>query len=147
VPFVLFYRLESDGTSAQLSAATGLAAGATAIPDCLDVQATRPWPLAAVIRSGQPRQVDDVERMLGSLPCGPYPDPPHTAFVVPLRLPGTGRPCALMIAGVSARLPLTEMYRGFYDFLASSITAAITVATRPTAFPLGYPCSHRVSER
>jgi hypothetical protein len=75
VPFVLFYRLESDGTSAQLSAATGLAAGTTASPDCLDVQATHPWPLAAVIQSGQPRQVDDVERMLGSLPCGPYPDP------------------------------------------------------------------------
>ena len=58
---------------------------------------------------------------------GPYPELPSGAICCPSRRParraagGRGR-------GVSARLPLDDAYRGFYDLLAAAVTAAVAGA-------------------
>ena len=47
---------------------------------------------------------------------------------MPINLPGSDLPVAVMIAGASPRLPLDDVYRGFYDLLAAAIAAALASA-------------------
>jgi PAS domain S-box-containing protein len=50
---------------------------------------------------------------------------PHTAFLIPLTAPGGGLPKAVLVAGVSARLPVNEAYQTFLVQVGSTVTAAI----------------------
>jgi signal transduction histidine kinase/DNA-binding response OmpR family regulator len=124
IPFALFYALGPDGTRAELAACSGLIAGNAAAPAAIDWDTRTPWPLADVVQSGQSRQIDGLARQLGSLACGPYPNPPDTALMLPILPGGSTRPLAVMIVGISSRLALDESYRGFVDLLASAVTGA-----------------------
>ncbi len=79
-----------------------------------------------------PRQVDGLAASLACLgegmTVGPYPELPSTALVVPILQPGTDKPTAVMVAGVSARLPMNEPYRDFYKLLATAVGAALANA-------------------
>ncbi|MGH8502520.1 MAG: sensor histidine kinase [Gammaproteobacteria bacterium] len=126
LPFTLFYLLDEDNEQARLIAHTGLAPGTAASPSVLDWNAprARTWPLPEVVRSGKTQRVDDLEARFGRLACGPYPESPRVALALPIVLPGYKRPAAILLAGVSARLPLDEAYSAFYDLLAASVTSA-----------------------
>jgi PAS domain S-box-containing protein len=130
LPFVLLYAIDPDGQQARLVATTGLPAGTPGSPETIDLTASESsvstWPLAEAVRSKATAQVDDVARRLGPgpSPCGPYPEPPRTALVIPITPPGVDRPAVVIVAGVSLRLPLNEAYRSFYDLLASGVTTA-----------------------
>jgi PAS domain S-box-containing protein len=129
IPFVLFYALDDDGTRARLAAHAGIAPGTHASPDVIDLNAAAaPWSFDDALRLGEGRQVDGLEPRFGKIACGPYPEMPKTAFVLPIFPPGSERPLALLVAGVSARLPLDETYRGFVDLLAATVTAAVANA-------------------
>ena len=131
VPFLLLYRLEqADGSSPcyRLAASTGLAAGAAASPDALEADATAPWPLADIIRSRAPALVRGLAGLLGSTPCGPYEEAPGMALATPVSLPGSDLPVAVMVAGISPRLPLDDAYRGFLDLVAAALGAALANA-------------------
>ncbi len=130
LPFVLLYLLDADRRHARLVGGTGLAPGTAASPVSmgLEGQARPSWPLVEVLRSGASVQVDGLERRFGPLRCGPYPESPQVALALPVTLPGSERPLAVLVAGVSSRLPLDEAYRGFYDLLASTVTAAVANA-------------------
>ena len=130
LPFVLLYLLDADRRQARLVGGTGLAPGTAASPDSADLaaQAGPSWPFAEVLRCGASVRVDGLERRFGPLRCGPYPESPPAALVLPVTPPGVERPLAVLVAGVSSRLPLNEAYRGFYDLLASAVTAAVANA-------------------
>jgi PAS domain S-box-containing protein len=129
VPFALFYRIDADGTAASLAAGTGLPPGTSASPERLEVAAASAgWPLAEAMHTNTEVEIADLAKRFGKLTCGPYPEPPHTAFVMPIAQPGSAAAIAVMVAGVSARLPLNEMYRGFYDLIAATVTAAVANA-------------------
>jgi PAS domain S-box-containing protein len=128
LPFGLFYTLDQEGMQAQLVASTGLAPDTPASPTLVDLQAPASWPLAEVINSGVGVQVDKLEDIFGPLSCGSYPESPAKALVLPISSPGAERPCAVFVAGVSPRLALNEVYRGFYDLLVSNINAAVANA-------------------
>ena len=127
LPFVLIYALDPDAQLARLVGRTGLVANTAASPDTVDVGASGQsiWPVEEAVRSGSAVQVNDVGRLLGTTPCGSYPEPPSAALVLPIFSPGADRPAAVLVAGVSPRLPLDEAYRSFYDLLASGITTAV----------------------
>jgi signal transduction histidine kinase/DNA-binding response OmpR family regulator len=128
LPFVLLYRLERDGEGNplyRLAAQTGLNAGTEVSPEILYPDAAAPWPIGATLQSQAAISVADVAGLLGSVPCGPYDEPPSTGFVVPIILPGSDLPAAILIAGASARLPLDDAYRGFYDLIAAAFGAAL----------------------
>jgi PAS domain S-box-containing protein len=127
LPFVLFYVPESDKTY-HLAAACGLAQGTSASPEYINMDTPHPWSFHEVVHSGQGVQIDNLEEKFGPLSCGPYPESPKTAFVFSLTTPGTERPYAFFIAGVSSRLPLNEVYRDFYDLLAASLSASLANA-------------------
>ena len=130
VPFVLLYSFDAEGGSARLAAGAGLAAGNVARPEAVDSNGSgQPsWPFAEVLRTGLAVEVGGLDRRFGPLLCGPYPEPPHTAVLLPITPPGSRQPVAALVAGVSPRLPLDEVYRAFYDLLGSTVVAAVANA-------------------
>ena len=130
LPFVLLYALDPDGHHARLVGTTGLAPETVLSPSTVDLSVVEEavWPLEQVVRLGSAVQVDDVRQRGGQTACGPYPDPPNAALVLPIVPPGTHRAVAVFIAGVSSRVPMNEAYRDFYDLLAAGITTAVANA-------------------
>ncbi|MFS8065091.1 MAG: ATP-binding protein [Byssovorax sp.] len=130
LPFVLLYLIDAKATRAHLAGAVGLEPGAAASPLVVDLCALGDagWPLARALAQRRIERVDDLDRRFGALGCGPYPEPPQAAFVCPIHPPGLERPIALLVAGVSARLALDDVYRDFYDMLASEVTTAVSGA-------------------
>src|SRR5260370_27852930 len=49
-------------------------------------------------------------------------------FALPITHPGRKAPAAVMVAGVSSRLLMTEPYRGFYDLAAAAVSTALANA-------------------
>jgi signal transduction histidine kinase len=118
VPFSLFFALDSaDG---RLVASTGLGTGAAST----DVVAAN-WPLDEAMRAEGCFELDDVRDRISTASCGPYPELPRSALLVPLRLPGATTCTAVAVLGVSSRLPFTETYRDFYELVAGTLTAAL----------------------
>ncbi len=99
LPFVLLYEVDPTGHRARLVASTGLNADTASGPGTV-----------------------------AQAPYGPCPETPDGALALPITPPGADRPAAVLIAGVSPRLPMNEAYRGFYDLLASSVTTAVANA-------------------
>src|SRR5256714_3618048 len=129
VPFVLFYLLDANGASAELIA------GTASLPEALAIRATNleeresgVWPLLDVVRTRQVVEVDDLTVRCGKFSCEPYPEPPKTALLLPITPPGSTHPIAIMVAGVSTRLPLNDLYRSFYDLTVAAVTAAVANA-------------------
>jgi signal transduction histidine kinase len=130
LPFVLFYLFDDQAKEARLVARTGLPPGIVATAAVVDLVAPAQitWPLAEVLRSGSAQHVDDLEPRLGKLACGEYTEPVKEALALPITPPGCERPIAVLVAGVSSRLPLNETYRSFYDLLAATVTTAVANA-------------------
>ena len=133
LPFVLIYDTTSWPTATLLGSA-GVAAGAAVAPDALDAREADPvWPLAEVIRTRAPVHVTDFpprfREMFGAVSVGAYPEVPSGAILLPISAPGASGPLAIVIAGVSARLPMNEAaYRSFYDLLSAAVTTAVAGA-------------------
>ena len=113
IPFARFYQLEPERLIA---------------PSGKDADGRDAWPLMDVAARGEVLQVDDVQQIMGTIVHGPYPEPPKTALALPITPPGCERPVAVVIVGVSSRLPLDEAYRAFFDLLAAGITMAVANA-------------------
>jgi len=131
LPFVLLYQVDADGQKARLAHCSGFPAETSACPPLMDLQSTSEdssWPLAKAVLSAQHTLVENLEARLGPLKCGPYPEPPQQAFIVPLRMPGHTLPLALLVAGVSARRPLDAPYRIFYEMLGVAVASALAKA-------------------
>lgn len=129
LPFVLIYLVDEARTGAQLVAQAGLAAGAAASPAWLHFGvAAGGWPITELVHSGRAQQVDALDALFGPLGCGPYPESPKTAFLLPVSLPGSEHPDGFVIAGASPRLPLNESYRAFFDLIAAGVAAALANA-------------------
>ncbi|MFG0328987.1 MAG: ATP-binding protein [Phycisphaerales bacterium] len=130
VPFALFYQLDKKSARAQLAACTGIERGSVAAPasiDCHD-ESSSIWPVGEAARKRQPIQVDDLIERTGGLECDPYPESPHTAFVLPVLISGLEYPFGVLIAGASSRRSVDEHYRTFYYLLREAVTNVITNA-------------------
>lgn len=127
VPFALLYLLNQAGTEAHLVATTGLEPGTTASPKKVELFDTgeRPWPLAEVAHTPQTQRIRDVIERVGQLKVGLWPDPPHTALILPVASPGQTRPTGLLITGISPRLSLDDDYQGFLELVAGQVATII----------------------
>jgi signal transduction histidine kinase len=127
VPFVIFYLVDDGANRACRIAQAGISADAAG-PELVDLGSGRaPWSLADAYRSGEVIELDDVAARV-SESLGPYPELPRRALVLPVRRAGHGPPEALLVAGVSARLVLTDAYRVFYDLVAAAVGTALANA-------------------
>ncbi|MGH6795523.1 MAG: GAF domain-containing protein [Methylocella sp.] len=129
VPFTLVYLIDHDGKRARLADAAGLDMGEAASPLVIDLdQSGTPadgWPLAQAVHSDEMVTVDDLAARFASVPSGPWSDPPRCAVMVPVRSSKAHRLAGLLIAGVSPRLRLDDLYRSFFELMATQIAAAI----------------------
>jgi signal transduction histidine kinase/DNA-binding response OmpR family regulator len=129
IPFALFYLLDSTGKQARLVANAGGLPQSIAAPSVnLEALHASVWPLDEVARTNQAIPVEGLETRCGAFSCGPYPETPKTALALPITMPGSEHPTAIVVAGVSSRLPLNDTYRAFYDFAAAAITSAVANA-------------------
>ncbi|HEY0064014.1 MAG TPA: ATP-binding protein [Telluria sp.] len=129
LPFVLLYQLDEHSGQYRQVGAHGMAPGSALCPAILSSAQPGPWPLAELLAGSLPLQVEGIRAWLDGMRCGPYDEAPDIAFALPLRQHADARPQALMLAGVSARLPLNDAYRGFYDLTAAALRAALARVT------------------
>ena len=125
--FGLIYLCDADVKTARLAGSAGLPPGSRVAPLRVDLSLegdATDWPLGAVLRANEVQVVTDLGRRFGDLPSGVWPEPPHTAVVLPIGRRGQGRVAGLLVVGINPRRPLDDACRGFLDLLASQIAAA-----------------------
>lgn len=128
-PFALIYRLTSPARADRAGIA-GIENGSPAAAPSifLDGAKTSPWPIEEALKTGKPVLVENLESRFGKLPGGPWPEPPKSAFVLPLVHPGSGRASGAVVVGISPRLALDEQYKSFLELVAGHISTAINNA-------------------
>lgn len=126
VPFALLYCMEGDGKSARLVRNVGLTPEEPLSPQqvSLDPLGDGVWPFKKVLMAN-PVVVDDLTQLFESRRTGPYAEPPGSAVVQHIMLPGMTHPFGFLVAGVSSRRPLDAPYRTFYDMLGDAVTNAL----------------------
>lgn len=133
LPLVLIYLVDGKGQQAYLAQCLGIDPDTIASPTTVDLM-TDPscdrsrWQLSTVWRSRQSLQLDNLADTLLPLARGPYPEPPSSALVLPILLPGLDDPFGFLVAGVSPRRSLDQPYRLFYEMLQDAVTSALSNA-------------------
>ncbi|MGH9736312.1 MAG: ATP-binding protein, partial [Candidatus Acidiferrales bacterium] len=125
LPFACYYRLEPDTGNYHLSGHFGIEPG-RATPIVIAPDAATPWPFLEALRTGKIANVHDVRALLQGEACGPYPEPPNRAFVVPIVVPAAERPPAVVLMGASSRLPMNDTYHGFFPLVGVTISNALS---------------------
>ncbi|HTI22997.1 MAG TPA: SpoIIE family protein phosphatase [Kutzneria sp.] len=82
------------------------------------------WPLADVLRDGEPVVVTAVE----GLPSGGWATPPTEAMVLPLRSDAGDRPLGAVVLAASGGRALDEDYRAFLRLVADQIAGLVNGA-------------------
>ena len=124
LPFVLFYQLDSDAACYRLAGQCGVAPGTGVSPTEIAPDARAPWPFDQAIVGSGILEVEGMRAWLQGAACGPYEEGPDKAFIAPIHAPDHDHPCAIVIFGVSPRLPFDDAYLGYYELLRTSISAA-----------------------
>ncbi|KAF1045926.1 chemotaxis protein CheB [Xylophilus sp.] len=128
LPFVLLYRIDDLRQRATLAAASGVAAGSAFAPYTVDLQVLpAAWPLGRVARQGEPLRVDDLPARLPAFHAGPWPEPPTSAMLLPVRVEGEALG-AVLVAGLSPRIGFDRSYQDFVGQLAQQLGASLTDA-------------------
>ncbi len=128
IPFALFYRKFAENTDVRLVECVGFQPGEAASPERVTSHPSSVWPLAEVERTGKAVVVYDLPSRFGRFSRGPYPEPPRTALLLPMRLPGQAQLLGMLVVGVSARRPLDDPYRTFYALLEDAVCSALAKA-------------------
>ena len=132
LPWSLLYLYDAETATARLAGASGLPDGSAVPPIVeLDAEAKRAdetWPFQAVLDSGRCEIVTDLARRFETLPRGVWPEPPHTAVVLPIVKAAQTAPAGFLVAGISPRRALDEQYHAFLDLVANQIATAIANA-------------------
>lgn len=127
IPFALIYLLDKPGKSANLAGASGLDPGTHAAPINVDIDSSC-WSFNAVMQANRAIELTDVLQCCGELATGVWPEPPHSAMVMPIGASGQDRAAGFLVAGVSSRRPLDDQYRAFFDLLATQISTTVANA-------------------
>lgn len=129
LPFFVPYVLDRDGDQARFVGEAIISVD-SGIPATLCGRAddVKRWPLDEVICSGAALQIDGLIKTSDPALSGPYPESPNHALALPIMLLGVSRPVAVIIAGISARLPMDEAYRSFYDLLTGALATGVANA-------------------
>jgi PAS domain S-box-containing protein len=113
VPFVSLY-LRNENNFLLAASTPGIGAGGS----------PNNWPLEQVALSRTPRLVEDLQLRLGDLILEPWPEPVTRAYVSPVSLPGSSLQ-AVLIFGISPRLPFDNSYRTFFELLGNRIASLL----------------------
>lgn len=131
VPFALLYLISPGDRHARLAGAAGIDPGKNASPTLVSLDpadAGRGWPLAIALRGRGVVEVTDLSSRFDEVPAGHWPEPPHSAVVLPLRANKVQEPFGFLVGGVSPRLKFDERYRSFYGLVANLLATTIAKA-------------------
>lgn len=130
LPLVLLYHLSSDGSSYGLAAQYGLPSRRIASMATIDAHSNAPWPMERALTTGGPLGVNGLSEFFEG--AGSYDEPPDRALLLPIAVPGLDLPPVFVVAGASPRLPFDDSYMGFYELLATAISAAVSAVRART---------------
>ncbi len=130
IPFGLLYTLNEEGRNLRLEGNSGLVEASALYPNEVELGNSQvvSWPFEDVIARGAPMIVENLNKMFGEFSCDPYEEPPHTAFLFPIVLPGLKHPFGIFVAGISSRREFDEPYHTFFDLVSTAITSAVAKA-------------------
>ena len=112
IPFAALYLLE-DGN---IFHAETPSMGALANPEH--------WPLADALKTQTPVLLDDLPSRFAGMVFEPWPEPVNQAYVLPLRMPQSLTQ-AVLVSGISPRLPFDRSYQTFFQLLGSRTTSLL----------------------
>lgn len=124
LPFSLVYLFDENDDSARLVAAAGVSPGHPVAHQL--VADDQPWPLKE-LRQCNAVMIEELETLFESLPSGAWPDPPKTAYLMPLGSPGE-ESAGFLVAGLSSYRPNDTEYQGFVSLLASQLAGSLSRA-------------------
>jgi len=113
IPFAALYLL-TQGEIVQ--------AGCSAAP--CNLVAAENWPLRDTSRSKTPLLIDDLPARFGDVICDPWPEPLTRACVLPLQMLQSSVQ-AVLVFGISPRLPFDDPYRTFFELVGARIASLL----------------------
>jgi signal transduction histidine kinase len=135
LPFTLTYLFDAasnqdaPATAARLASTSGIdpahpAAAARIEPATGDAA----WPIDALLATGEPVVVDELESRFDALPTGAWDRPPSRAVLVPIARSGQEHPAGVFIAAINPYRAFDAAYAGFVDLVAGQIAASLANA-------------------
>jgi PAS domain S-box-containing protein len=82
------------------------------------------WPLVEVVKTQTAVLVEDLQQRFGDLILQPWPEPVTCAYVLPLSMPDSPVQ-AVLVSGISPRLPFDDNYQTFLQLLGTRIAALL----------------------
>ena len=82
------------------------------------------WPLASVVDAQAPLLLPDLQQRFGNLVRDPWPEPLTHAHLLPLRISGSSMQ-AVLVAGLSPRLPFDNAYQTFLEVIGVRIAGLL----------------------
>jgi signal transduction histidine kinase/FixJ family two-component response regulator len=130
IPFAAIYLVEENGARARLASHVGIEEYTALRPEVIDLaaQLSTSWPLSSSKSIQDIVTVRDLAAKFGSLPTGPWSDPPQIAAVVPIKSNIAHQLSGFLVAGISPRLRFDDAYRGFLELASAQIATAIANA-------------------
>lgn len=126
LPFLLFYRFDDSLSEASLEGSVGLTASSAAAPRHVPLQGGAvAWSLAQALSAREPVRLDSLPLLDGIESCGPYPEAPRAALLLPIQPVGAAAPIGCLVAGVSPRRMLDSSYQSFFESLSTIFTTAL----------------------
>jgi PAS domain S-box-containing protein len=82
------------------------------------------WALAEAATRQTPFLVDNLQSRFGNLICEPWPEPLTRAYILPFALPSSSIR-AVLVLGISPRLPFDERYKTFFHLVGTRIATLL----------------------
>lgn len=124
LPFLAVYEWAEQETAFNLRGQTGLSDAQSVFPASVTMADSPTFPFNdSSFGSASLTVKEGFRSRLDAAPCGPYEEPPDQFCLLPVRVPGVERPLAVIVAGVSPRLPLDDGYSDFLSLLNATLAA------------------------
>lgn len=125
-PFVAIYELDAAGDTARLACtnADNLPELMTGGEIALDNGHAFAEILQRAAQSGEACILENAQ-CVGTLPAGPWKQPPQRLLIIPVLRGGQKVPFALMVVGLNPYRQLNEKYLGFFNLVADQAAAGI----------------------
>ncbi|MCB0166181.1 MAG: PAS domain S-box protein [Anaerolineae bacterium] len=132
IPFALLYLLDTHEQEAHLVGTTGVGPGTPISPLVMAIAGSdseaEAWPLAQVNQTSGAVLVNHLATCFSCVPPGPWPEPPHTALILPIAAQGQNMATGYLVAGLNSRRILDDDYRGFLELIAGHMATAVANA-------------------
>ncbi len=117
IPFAMLYLLMDDEI---------IPAGSTA--SCGPAADPTNWPLLEAADSQTAILLENLLEQFHDMVGPPWPEPVTSAYVLPLRMPGAAMQ-AVLVSGISPRLPFDYRYRTFFELVGTRIIGLLQSET------------------